>query len=133
MAERRFHLFLVQSFAAVALVLAALGVYGVISHTVSERTREIGLRVSLGASRRDILGLFVGRGMRSSVVGILAGLVAAAGLTRFMATMLFGVEPVDPWTFGTVALILGSVALAASFVPARRAAGFDPAKALRYE
>jgi putative ABC transport system permease protein len=132
-AERRFHLLLVQAFAAVALVLAALGVYGVISHTVSERTREIGLRVSLGARRRDILRLFVGRGMRFSLLGILAGLAAAAGLTRFMASMLFGIEPVDPWTFGTVALILGAVALAASFVPARRAAGFDPAKALRYE
>jgi putative ABC transport system permease protein len=132
-AERRFHLFLVQAFAAVALVLAALGVYGVMSHSVSERTREIGLRVSLGAQRRDILGLFVRRGMRFSVAGILAGLAAAAGLTRFMASMLFGVEPLDPWTFGTVALLLVSVALAASFVPARRAADFDPAKAMRYE
>jgi putative ABC transport system permease protein len=132
-AERRFHLFLVQAFAAVALVLAALGVYGVISHTVSERTREIGLRVSLGAQRRDILGLFVGRGMRFSVAGILAGLAAAAGLTRFMASMLFGIEPIDPWTFGTVAFLLIAVAFAASLLPARRAAGFDPAKALRYE
>ncbi len=132
-AERRFHFFLVQAFAAVALVLAALGVYGVISHAVSERTREIGLRVSLGAQRHDILGLFVGRGMRFSVVGILAGLAIAAGLTRFMASMLFGIEPIDPWTFGTVALLLASVAFAASFLPARRAAGLDPARALRYE
>ncbi|HXV65116.1 MAG TPA: FtsX-like permease family protein [Vicinamibacteria bacterium] len=133
LAERRFQLFLVQLFAVAALVLAALGVYGVISHTVTHRTHEIGLRLSLGARRRDILGLFVLRGMRWTLVGLVAGLAAAFVVTRYMTAMLFGITSLDPYTFAAVGILLAGVALSASYLPARRAAGLDPVRALRYE
>jgi putative ABC transport system permease protein len=121
------------AFAAIALVLAAVGVYGVISYAVSQRTQEIGVRVALGAQRRDVLRLIVGHGALLGGLGIAIGLVGALGVTRFLRTMLYGVSPFDPASFAGVAAILTTVALLASYIPARRAARVDPVEALRYE
>jgi putative ABC transport system permease protein len=121
------------AFAAIALVLAAVGVYGVISYSVSQRTREIGVRVALGAQRTNVLRLIVGHGALLAAVGIGLGLAGALGVTRFLRAMLFGVSPFDPVSFVAVTVVLSTIAFLASYLPARRAARVDPVEALRQE
>jgi len=133
MASRRFSMILLVIFAVLALLLASLGIYGVISYIAGQRTNEIGLRMALGAHQRDILLLILGRGGKLAALGVAIGLAAALGLTRLMASLLFGVGATDPLTFVGVALLLTVVALAACYIPARRAAKVDPIVALRYE
>jgi putative ABC transport system permease protein len=132
-APRRLNLFLLGTFAALALALAMVGIYGVLAFSVSRRRHEIGVRLALGALPRQILALIVWQGMRLVLVGTAIGILAAVALTRFMSTMLFGVNSTDPLTFACVALLLAAVALAASYVPARRATEVDPMIALRHE
>jgi len=120
-------------FAVIAVVLAAIGVYGVISYAVSQRTQEIGVRVALGAQRGDVLRLIVGHGALLGGLGVLIGLAGGLGVTRFLRTLLYGVSPFDPVSFVGVAVLLTTIALVASYVPARRAAKVDPVEALRFE
>lgn len=120
-------------FAAVALTLAAVGIYGVMSYSVSRRTREIGIRISLGAGRADVLRMVMRQGMTQALVGAAAGVVGALLLSQLMAKMLYGVQPSDPVTFGGVAIILGVAALLATCVPARKATRIEPMLALRNE
>jgi len=120
-------------FAAIAVVLAAIGVYGVISYAVSQRTQEIGVRVALGAQRGDVLRLIVGHGALLGGLGVAIGLAGGLGVTRFLRTLLYGVSPFDPVSFLGVAALLTAIALLASYIPARRAAKVDPVEALRFE
>ncbi|MFZ0969554.1 MAG: ABC transporter permease [Candidatus Acidiferrales bacterium] len=133
LAARRFSMILLGVFAALALVLSSIGIFGVISYVVSQRTREIGIRMALGAQRRDVLRLMLGDGMRMTLIGVAIGVVAALLVTRLMENMLFGVSAADPLTFAGVATILTGVALLACYLPARRAMRVDPTVALRYE
>ena len=133
LAPRRFSTALLVGFAAVALLLATVGLYGVVAYSVAQRRREFGIRMALGASARRVLTLVVGQGLRPVLVGATIGLVAALFLTRLMSSMLFGVTPGDPLTILAVAFVLGAVAVAASLVPARRALRVHPAEALRSE
>jgi len=129
----RFTMLLLGVFAAVAVALAGVGIYGVISYTVTQRTREIGVRVALGAQSRDVLRLVLGRGLALVSVGIALGLAGGLALTRVISSLLFGVSSRDPLTFASVAALLAAVALLACYLPARRATKVDPMIALRYE
>jgi ABC-type antimicrobial peptide transport system permease subunit len=120
-------------FAALALVLGAVGIYGVVSYSVTQRRPEIGMRMALGAQRQDILRLIVGHGARLALIGVAIGIGGAFALTRLIRTMLFGVSITDPLTFLAVAMVLTTVALAACYIPARRAIRIDPIVALRHE
>ncbi len=130
-ADRRFAMLLVAGFAVVALVLAAVGVYGVISYTVVRRTREIGLRVALGAPRQSVARLVLAESLRPVLLGAALGALAGAALARLLGGMLYGVRPLDPATLAAAAVLLPATAALASWLPARRAARIDPAVTLR--
>lgn len=133
LAKRRFSMVLLSVFAFLALTLAAVGIFGVISYSAAQRTHEIGIRMALGAQRGDVIRLVIGQGLVLVSIGVGIGIAAAVGLTRLMASLLYGVRPTDPLTFITVSIFLLAVALIASCIPARRAARVDPMVALRHE
>jgi putative ABC transport system permease protein len=133
LSQARFSSLLMLMFAALALGLAAIGIYGVMSYAVNQRTSEIGIRVALGAERRDILQLIVGNGARLAIIGLTIGVALALALSRTITSLLYRTAGADPLTFGAVVLLLSAVALAACYVPARRAARIAPAEALRYQ
>ncbi|HEY7390382.1 MAG TPA: ABC transporter permease [Bryobacteraceae bacterium] len=132
-ARDRFTMLLLSIFAGIALLLAAIGIYGLISYSVEQRTQEIGVRMALGAGRANVLGLIFGQGMKLAAVGVALGLAFAFALTRVLSSLLFGVKALDPLTFAAVALLLLVIALAATWFPARRAAVIEPVEALRYQ
>ena len=132
-APTRFALILIGVFAAVAAILAMIGLYGVLATTVRQRQTEIGVRMAFGASQGSILSLIIGQGLRLSIGGIVLGVIAAIALTRVMATLLVGVSATDPATFGAMAILFTLVATIAAWIPARRAAGLNPNVALRDE
>ena len=131
MAQRRFALMLMLLFAGVALLLAAVGIYGVMSYTVAQRTQEIGIRIALGASPQTILSMVLGDGLRMVAAGLAFGLAGALALTRLLSAMLWGVSATDALTFAAIAVVLSAVAIAATIIPARRATRVDPMLALR--
>jgi predicted permease len=133
LSSERFSMILMAIFAGLALIMASVGIYGVTSYVTSQRTHEIGIRMALGAERSDVLKLVIGHGLKLALVGVIVGIAGALALTRFLASLLYGVKPTDPLTFVAVSLILTAVAMLACYIPARRAARIDPNVALRYE
>ena len=131
--QRQFQTSLLSLFAVVALLLAAIGIYGLMHHSVTQRTHEIGIRIALGAQPRDVLSMVIRQGLVLALTGVVAGSVAALSLSRILSSLLFGITPTDPVTFVGVALLLLGVALAACCIPARRATMVDPMVALRHE
>jgi putative ABC transport system permease protein len=133
LSPERFNMLLLAAFAGVALVLAVVGIYSVLSYAVKRRLREIGIRMALGAQIGDVLRLIVVEGMKPALIGMLAGLCGAIALGRVISTLIYGVRPIDPITFGTVSLVLASTAFFASMIPAYRATGVDPSETLHDE
>jgi len=132
-AQERFNVSLLGLFATIGLILAAIGIYGVMSYAVTQRTHEFGLRIALGAQMKDVLRLVIGNGMTLALIGVAIGLAGSFALTRLMTSLLFGVTPIDAPTFVTVSILLLAVALVACYIPARRAMKVNPLIALRYE
>jgi ABC-type antimicrobial peptide transport system permease subunit len=132
-ARQSFNMVLLSIFAGVALMLAAIGIYGLMSYSVDQRRQEIGIRMALGADPGRMLRIVLREGMTLGVIGVVLGLMLAYGMTRLLASLLFGVKASDPFAFVVVAAILTTVALVATYIPARRATAIDPAIALRYE
>jgi predicted permease len=132
-AQNRLNMILLSAFAGLALLLASIGIYGVQAYAVRQRTREVGIRVAMGAQAAEVFRLIIGQGLRLAIIGIVIGLAASFALTRLMASQLYGLSATDPWTFIGVSIVLLTVALAACFIPARRATRIDPVVALRYE
>jgi putative ABC transport system permease protein len=133
LAQQRFNMLLLGLFAALALILAAVGIYGMMAYRVGQRMHEIGIHIALGAQRRDVLRLVLGDGAKLAFFGIVIGIACAIVLSRVMKSLLFQVKPTDPVTFSLVTILLAIVALAACYIPARRAMRLDPMVALRYE
>ena len=137
MAERvsrqSFNMLLLSIFAGIALVLAAIGIYGLMSYSVQQQTQEVGIRMALGAGRSEVLKLIVKQGMTPACLGVIVGLGIAFAATRLLSSLLFGVKAIDPVSFGVVAVVLTAVALLATYIPARRAMRVDPVIALREE
>ncbi len=131
-ARQNFNLLMFSLFAGMAMLLAAVGIYGTVSYSVEQRTLEIGIRTALGASRRDTLSLVMGQTLRTTLLGVIPGIMVSFGLTRLLRAQLFGVTPSDPLTFIAAPITLLVVALAAAYVPALRAARVDPVVALRH-
>jgi putative ABC transport system permease protein len=131
--SQRFSALLLGVFAGAALLLAGVGIYGVVAYSVTERTHELGIRIALGAQPRDIFRLVVGQGLILILIGVGIGLAAAFALTRLMSGLLYGISPTDPTTFITISLLLAAIALLASYIPARRATKVDPMLSLRYK
>jgi len=131
--QERLNLTLLSLFAGIALVLAIVGIYGVMSYSVTQRTQEIGIRMAIGARPLDVFKMIMGNGMKLALIGVALGLVGAFILTRFMSTMLFGVAPTDAMTFGSISVLLILVALLACYLPGRRATKVEPTISLRYE
>jgi predicted lysophospholipase L1 biosynthesis ABC-type transport system permease subunit len=132
-ARQSFNMLLLTIFGAIALLLAAVGVYGIMSYSVEQATHDISVRLALGADRRDILSLVVGQGMKLAGAGLIVGAVAALGASRLLAKMLYGVKTTDPQTYAIVIAVLGSIALLACYLPARRAMRVDPVNALKQD
>jgi putative ABC transport system permease protein len=133
LSDRRFALILLGLLSLLALILASIGIYGVMSYSVAQRSHEIGIRMALGAGRGQVLAIVLGNGLRLVLAGVGIGAAGALVLTRFMSAFLFGISASDPLTFLAISLFLTGIALLATFVPARRAMRLDPIKALRYE
>jgi putative ABC transport system permease protein len=133
LAGRRVTLIMLTILAALALILAAVGIYSIMSYSVAQRTSEIGIRMALGAEARDVFRLILRQSLRMTIIGVVAGVLAAAAATRVMRSLLFGVAPGDPMTLAAICITLGAVALLASYIPARRAARVDPLVAIRYD